>query len=104
MARPSAGARLVLCGPDKQFGARRKPGLTRYIWHVRDGQHERSTGKERHERAAADRWLSEYIASKYKAPRQLAKPDNEYAETVADALFLYGRERGVRLDSATNFK
>jgi len=75
MPRPSKGARLW---PDKQQG----------VWYVRDGAVKRSTKCSLADRAGAERFLGEYVATKYEPPT-----DHRASKLfVADILTYYLRE------------
>lgn len=75
MPRPPKGARLW---PDKQQG----------VWYVRDGAVKRSTKCSLADRAGAERFLGEYVATKYEPPT-----DHRASKLfVADILTYYLRE------------
>jgi hypothetical protein len=66
MPRRSKGARLWLESEERD----RHGKLVRYAtWVIRDGARKLRTGCAREDRAGAERALAEYLASKYRAPR-----------------------------------
>jgi integrase len=84
MPRPAKGARLWLEPEERDRDGKL---IRRSTWVIRDGSCKIRTGCPREDREAAERALAEYIASKYRVPRERHRRPSEIL--VLDVLNIY---------------
>ena len=91
MPRRSKGARLWLESEERDTSGK----LVRYAtWVIRDGTRKVRTGCAREDRAGAERALAEYLASKYRAPRDRNRHPADIL--VLDVLNIYLADKAGR--------
>ena len=84
MSRRAKGARLWLEPEERDQQGKL---VRRATWVIRDGSHKIRTGCARDDREGAERALAEYIAKKYKAPRERGRHPSEIL--ILDVLNVY---------------
>ncbi len=91
MSRHAKGARLWLEPEERDQQGRL---ARRATWVIRDGSHKVRTGCARADREGAERALAEYIAKKYKVPRERGRHPSEIL--VLDVLNIYLADKATK--------
>src|ERR1700734_2937359 len=88
MPTPAKGARLWL---KRAYGSRKG------AWYIKDGDRRVALGRGAHEREAAERDLSDYLAAKYRPERGGAR--DPQAAAIADVVNIYATDVGPSVKS-----
>jgi hypothetical protein len=81
--------------PQRSKGARlwlRPAGREKSVWVIRDGSKQVRTGCGPGEREAAERFLSDYLAEKYRPARERGRDPDQIP--IADVINIYASDRG----------